>query len=204
MPLPKRLSSFIVMSVIWLFSQFAIAAEKQPQEIVENFHVSLIDVMKNAKALGFQGRYTKLDPVIAEAFNLPTMMQIASGSFWRKASPAEKSTMTDVFRRISVGTYANRFVGYSGQSFKTIKVKEGPQNTRLVETELVNPDGDDVDLTYVMLKSKGNWRIIDVLLGGGISEIALRRSEYRRILKNEGVQGLVNALGRKADAMKTQ
>ena len=45
---------------------------------------------------------------------------------------------------------------------------------------------------------KGRWRIVDVLLDGSISELAMRRSEYRRVLKKNGVDGLIQTLNSKA------
>jgi ABC-type transporter MlaC component len=38
-------------------------------------------------------------------------------------------------------------------------------------------------------------------LGPGISELAVRRSEYRRILKNSGIDGLISILNSKSAAM---
>jgi hypothetical protein len=40
--------------------------------------------------------------------------------------------------------------------------------------------------------------ISDIYLDGAISEVAIRRSEFAAILKNEGIDGLIVALNRKA------
>jgi phospholipid transport system substrate-binding protein len=45
------------------------------------------------------------------------------------------------------------------------------------------------------------WLISDIYLDGAISEVATRRSEFAAILKNEGVDGLIAALNRKADIL---
>ena len=59
-----------------------------------------------------------------------------------------------------------------------------------------------MELTYVTRLIKGTWRIIDVLLDTGISELAVRRSEYRRILKSKGIDGLISILDGKAAALR--
>ena len=41
---------------------------------------------------------------------------------------------------------------------------------------------------------EGEWRIVDVFLDGGISEIATKRSEYGSVLARDGVDGLLAAL----------
>tara|TARA_B100002051_G_C16714195_1_gene628397 strand:+ start:1276 stop:1905 length:630 start_codon:yes stop_codon:yes gene_type:complete len=179
------------------------AESRMPTKMIDEFHESLLAVMRAADTLGFNGRYAHLKPSIEDSFHLPIMAQIATGSFWRKASPGQQAQLIQVFSDVSVGTYANRFSGFSGQSFQTKVTREGPQKTMLVDTVLRNPSGRDVDLTYVCRKIKGTWRIIDVLLGPGISEMAVRRSEYRRILKSDGIDGLIATLKRKARDLRS-
>ena len=52
-----------------------------------------------------------------------------------------------------------------------------------------------------MRKNGDSWLISDVYLDGAISEVATRRSEFAAILRNEGIDGLIAALNRKADAL---
>jgi len=145
------------------------------------------------------GRYKKIEPVMVKAFDLGFMIRVASGTSWRKASNDEKKNLADAFRRVSIATYAYRFDGYSGQSFKTVAVGPGPRKTKLVKTQLLRPKDDPVKLTYVMKKFENDWRIVDILLGGGISELAVRHSEYRTTLKTKGPDALAQILFRKAD-----
>ena len=82
-------------------------------------------------------------------------------------------------------------------------MREGPQKTMLVDTVLKNPSDTDVAFTYVCREIKGAWRIIDVLLGTGISELAVRRSEYRQILRADGIDGLISILKGKARDLRS-
>lgn len=178
------------------------AAANGPEAVVGAFHDVLLGVMRDAEALGYKGRYGKLAPAVKTGFHLPLMIQVATGSFWRDTAEAQRDRLIQAFSRLSIGTYASRFTGYSGQSFVTLGRRPGPQKTILVDTKIVNPDGDDVPLTYVTREIKGAWRIIDVLLDTGISELAVRRSEYRRILENQGIDGLIEILGNKASRLE--
>ena len=176
-------------------------APPSPSDIVTAFHQSLLGVMKEAKTLGVKGRFEKLASPLKQNFHFRLMTQVAAGSYWRKSGPAQIDRLVDAFTRLSISTYASRFDGYSGQSFETESEKPGPQKTILVKTRIIDPGFDPVDLTYVTHKIKGEWRIIDVLLDAGISELAVRRSEYRRVLKTGGVDGLIETLNRKADQL---
>jgi phospholipid transport system substrate-binding protein len=172
-----------------------------PVEIVESFHRSLLEVMKSAATTKVQGRYEKLESPIGTTFNLPVMMQIASGTKWRTASDAEKAKLVDAFKRVSVGTYAQRFDGFSGEKFETIGVQDGPSGSKLVQTRIVRPNNDPVPITYVTRKFGDEWRVVDVIVSNGISELAVRRSEYNRILNSGGPGELVSKLNQKADAI---
>jgi len=176
----------------------------QPAQVVTSFHEALLDVMKQAKKLGVKGRYEKLAPVIKKGFHLRLMVQVAAGSFWRKADAAELEALVAAFSRLSISTYAAQFDGYSGQIFKTDSEKPGPQKTTLIATRIIDPGSDAVEITYVTRNIQGAWRIIDVLLDGGISELAVRRSEYRQILKTGGIPGLIKTLNTKAEHLLSQ
>ena len=176
-------------------------AQPSSSDIVTAFHQSLLGVMKEAKTLGVKGRFEKLASPLKQNFHFRLMTQVAAGSYWRKSGPAQIDRLVDAFTRLSISTYASRFDGYSSQSFETESEKPGPQKTILVKTRIIDPGFDPVDLTYVTHKIKGEWRIIDVLLDANISELAVRRSEYRRVLKTGGVDGLIETLNRKADQL---
>jgi phospholipid transport system substrate-binding protein len=53
----------------------------------------------------------------------------------------------------------------------------------------------------MMRKSGDAWLISDIYLDGAISEVATRRSEFAAILRNEGIDGLIAALNRKANML---
>ena len=71
----------------------------------------------------------------------------------------------------------------------------------MVHSQIVKANGEPVKVDYLMRKSGDAWLISDIYLDGAISEVATRRSEFAAILKNEGIDGLIAALNRKADAL---
>ena len=187
---------FIMFFGLLVYPTWALSAE--PSEVVDRFHEVLLSVMKTAGSTSVTARYKELKPEMEKAFNLPIMIRITVGSSWNRASKQQKRELIEAFKRMSVGTYASRFNGYSGQLFKTLKVRTGPKGTRLVDTRIENPNDDSVTITYVMGKFGDKWKIIDVLLDRGISEMAVRVSEYRSILRSRGVGALARALSKKA------
>jgi len=179
----------------------ASAATATASELATEFHDNLLAVMKQAKSLGITGRYQRLASRIERSFNLPLMIQVAAGAYWQKATPEQLDKLIAAFTRLSISTYASNFDGFSGESFETHGEKPGPQNTTLVSTRIVKASGSPVDIVYVARQSKGEWRIVDVLVDNGISELAVRRSEYRAILQSGGVDGLIATLNAKAEQL---
>ena len=169
--------------------------------VVARFHDGLLAVMKEADALGVTGRYRRLEPEIERAFHLRLMARVTSGSFWKKAAADRRDGLAAAFTRLSVATYASRFDGYSGQDFETTGDRPGPRATHLVDTRILSPGETPVPLTYVLKRLDGRWGIVDVLLETGISELAVRRSEYRRVLEKDGVDGLIAVLDAKANEL---
>ncbi len=170
-------------------------------DTVAVFQDSLIGVMREADKLGVSGRYERLKPVIENAFNLPLMAGISAGTHWQAASPDQRQRLVSAFGRMSAATLATLFSGYSGEMFELVGESPGPQNTTVVMTKLVIPDRDNVEIAYIARKHDDAWRLIDVIVDRGISELKVRMSEYRLVLKQSGIEALIDLLNTKADEL---
>ncbi len=195
---PRGVVYLVFFLVFAALSVPAGAQESSPRAIVEKFQNQLLEVMKAAENLGVRGRYQRLEPLIAETYHLPLMIRIATGGYWNTATRGQRSRLVTAFRRMSISTLATLFDGYSGQTFRVVGEKPGPQGTRLVETELANTDKSTIDIAYIAKKTRNQWRIVDVIVDNNISELKVRQSEYRRVLRKKGVEGLIAVLNEKA------
>jgi hopanoid biosynthesis associated membrane protein HpnM len=173
----------------------------EPSKTIKNFQSILLESMKKAENTNIRQRYKYLAPGLKKAFHFPLMVQIASASNWKQATNSERSRLIDSFQRVSIMTLAALFNGYSGEKFKVLNEKDGPQRTTLVYTELIKTDKSKISIVYVTRKFKVGWRIIDVIVDEGISELLVRRSEYKQVLKNRGISGLIKILDDKAEEL---
>ena len=176
-------------------------SDSSPLPTVETFHMGLLQIMKEAKTIGFQGRVDRLSPLMADTFDLDFMASKTVGGHWRKLSDADKERWIQTFARITVCNYAGRFTGFTGEEFVTVDVEDGKRGQRLVLTKIVLPEDEDVQLNYRLRKTDAGWRVIDVYLNGTVSELALRRSEYSSALKREGFEELVASIETKIEDM---
>jgi phospholipid transport system substrate-binding protein len=152
---------------------------------VEKLHAALLGIMQSADALGYEGRFEAVDPVVAETFDLPFMASKSVGRHWKELPEADQKRWLDLFARHISANYAGQFTGYTGET------------SRVVRTRLTRPGEEDVQLNYRLREVGGKWRIIDIYLNGTVSELALRRSEYSSVLKREGFEKLLSTIDEK-------
>lgn len=169
-------------------------AAESPRDKIALLNATLLDVMQSADALGFQGRYAKLQPVMTALYDFSLMSRVAVGSYWTELDEQSRTRLTDAFTRMSIATYAARFDGYSGEKFEIISDEESVRNTVLVKTDLIKSDGSPVALNYLLRPADGDWRIIDVFLDARFSELARLRADYTAMIQREGFDRLVETI----------
>ncbi len=179
----------------------AAGAPATPSAVVEAFYAVLLEVMKQATNLGFEGRYRRLQPAIEAAFNLPLMIRLAVGPQWNSLTPAQQGRLLEAFRRFTVGTYASRFDGFEGEHFEVTREAPSPSGGTLVQTRLVPTKQDPVELNYLLRQGDAGWQIIDVFLSGTVSQLATWRAEFTSVLRRDGADGLVGLLQNKLAAL---
>lgn len=196
-----RLNTLKVLPVILLlaFARPGAAAENA-SATVERLNTALLAVMQEADTLGYQGRYDQLAPDLKEIFDFPTMARISLGGHWRKTEAAKQEAFVAAFTDYSIAIFARRFDGYSGERFEILGEEQAKRGAMLVRNQIVKSDGEAVAINYLARPAKegGTWRLVDTLLDAKYSELATRRSEYTSIVKNQGIDALIEILSKKA------
>lgn len=170
------------------------AAAGTPSDVVARLNASLLSVMRQATTLGYTGRFDALAPELLGAFNFPYMASVAAGKHWRDLDEAQRQRLIDVFGRTSIANFADRFNGYSGETFEILGESPGPRDSVLVRNKLTKSDGESVEINYLMRQFDGRWQAIDVFLDAKYSELALKRSEYSSVIANKGFDSLIRSL----------
>ncbi|QTI81388.1 ABC transporter substrate-binding protein (plasmid) [Roseomonas marmotae] len=196
--LPRRLLAGLCIAALGAAPLHAQVSAAQP---VEQLHAALLDVSRQAQALGVQGRFNRLRSVMEASFDLPAMTRIAIGPAWTRITPEQQAALVQAFSEWSIATYANRFNGFSGESFTTEGESELRNGDRLIRTVLNRPGNSAVQLNYLVRRSGGTWRIVDVYLTGSISELASRRADFAALLAEGGPARLAAELRRRSAAL---
>lgn len=199
--MPSVLTRIALVFTILFAAPAAMAQAPDPAvATVQTFYDSLLAAMKGGKALGAQGRYEKMRPAVEQAYDMPTMIKYAVGDGWATSSPADQKALTEAFARMTAAQYAGNFDSYNGEKFVVDPNVTVRGTDRYVSSKLVTSD-ETVVFIYRVRQFGSQWKIIDVLLQGNISQLATYRSDFAATMKSGGAQALVqkiNAISDKA------
>ena len=190
-PATRLFRSLIGLTVLCAsISVWSVAAAAPAKSVVESLDDTLIATMKQADTLGFDGRYKKLAPVIDRSFDLNRIARLALGSSWSKLNAEQQTQYQAMFRKDTIATYASRFKSYSGQSFEIKSTGDAPGGRAQVNT-VIHADGKTVPINYVLDKSSGQWKIVNVV-AKGVSDLALKRGQYTSSIRENGSDGFLD------------
>jgi phospholipid transport system substrate-binding protein len=188
---------------LFLPAAFAAASVDQARKPVDDLYAVLVECLKNADALGLEGRRAKIAPAVQSAYDVPFMAEKILGRHWATLSETDRARWTETFGNLTIATYAERMTGFTGQQFEVLKVEPAQRDTAVVYTHVVTPKEPPIAINYRMRPDgNGGWRIVDVYLNGTVSELALRRSEYAAVLQRDGFEKLVASIDEKIKAGK--
>lgn len=187
------------------FAQTAESSDAMVQQPVSTLYKALSKTQGAAgKAMTSQQRYDLLKPAVANSYDLPGILRKTLGGRFDRLDDAQKSALNAAFERFTIAHYVADFKPSANVVFSIDPtITDGVNGTRLVKTTVRGkddaPDAGTV-LTYMMADHKGDgWRIMDVLVGGSMSQVAIQRFDFLAQYKLGGAEHLVKTLNAKAD-----
>lgn len=161
---------------------------------------ALLEVMKAGSSTPFVQRYRMLQPVVRRVFDLQEILRVSVGPAWDTIPTQMKGLLFDEFERYTVASYVANFNRYNGQRFEVSPTVRQVGGNQVVQTTLISP-GDTTRIDYVMHNAGGAWKVVDVLLDGSISRVAVQRSDFRATFSSGGAQALITLLRNKTSEL---
>ena len=148
---------------------------------------------------GFQQRLDRLAPVIDRVFDLDTILRSSVGLRWNSLSEQARQSVFSIFRIFTIASYASNFDKDGGEKFEVLPQLRASGADQVVQSLLITPKGERIRIDYVMRAGAGagGWRVVDVLLDGSISRVAVQRSDFRALLGSGDPAPLIDNLRRK-------
>ena len=121
------------------------------------------------------------------------MGKIIIGVDWKQIDTNTQKEFIDVFKRFISVNYFRRFNKINELDFEHQTVKVIGDKFKLARV-ILTADNEKLKIDYLLSFKNEKWKIFDVLIDGSISEVATKKSDFKKIIKEEGVSGLVKNL----------
>ena len=168
-------------------------ATDTPEATVQSLHRGLIAASQSSPGASVEDRYHKLEPLIEKTHDLGYIAEFALRKQWPMLSEADRRRFIAAFEKLSVMTYASRFKNVTGNTFKNAGPTTIEAGRAHVLTAIARQGQPDVSLDYMLEQKQGAWRIINII-ADGVSDLALKRAEYQRILGSGTLDDLIKEL----------
>jgi phospholipid transport system substrate-binding protein len=179
------------------FAGSAVAQQETPDALVKRISQEVLDIAKADKEIqgGNQKRVLEVvEAKILPSVNFQRMTAMASGRFWREATPEQQKQLTDEFRSLLVYTYSGAISQIKDQKLEFKPMRGDPSDTEVeVRSQVVQPRGEPIQLNYRLEKTPAGWKIYDVnVLGAWLVETY--KGNFAAEINKGGIDGLIKSL----------
>lgn len=188
----KIVSLFIVLS-LFCFSHTT-AAGNSPTDDLRPALDGVMAILGDQNLKGDEHlveRRKKIMESIETGFNFREMSKRVLGKTWRTITDQQRGYFTQLMTKLLENVYIGKLEGYSGQSaeFKAETVK----GNRAQVTTIVENNGVNLPVHYIMKESDGHWMVYDINIEG-VSLVRNYQEQFKSILRKEKYEGLVKVL----------
>ncbi len=173
-----------------------------PKKVVIDFQNALLDAMKQGESLSFQARSKQLEAAILKSHDvIKSLRTIVGSKQWKGFTEEQRAKLSKVFTKFIVSTYAANFNEFANESFVFVSEHTTKKGNVIIRSIFEIPESKRKKVTfdYALKKNADNWKIYNIA-ADGVSDLATRRSEYRRILaKEDGFNSLIAIISKKID-----
>ena len=142
-------------------------------------------------------QFENLSKIVEEVYDYKKMIKMIIGkSNWNNLEKQEKIELAMTFRDFIVYNYISRFGETDNISFELVGAKKVGKSYQIVMTNILIKN-EKVKINYLFHKVENDWKVFDVLLDGAISEIATKKTEYNKLIKENGANMLSKSLQEK-------
>jgi phospholipid transport system substrate-binding protein len=194
----------IFFSLLFMFSQ-SVAAEDawrtDPTSFINHFAEVGIDDILSAN-INEADKTERFRNLFNEGFDIPAIGRFVLARNWRRANDTEKQAFIALFEDLIVYTWSRRFSIYDGQTIDVRGTTPDGETGTLVDSAIVDSNGESVSVQWRLRKREEGLRIVDVIVEG-VSMAITYRQEYASVIRQRGgLNGLLAMLKQQVSALE--
>ncbi|HEY5623242.1 MAG TPA: ABC transporter substrate-binding protein [Gammaproteobacteria bacterium] len=145
-------------------------------------------------------RYEQIAPLVTATHDVGFIAEFSVRREWEGFDADARAAFIAAFSHLSAMTYATRFGSVGAETFAIDGSETQPSGRVSVAARIRRAPEPDIPLDYLLHETGDGWRIINVV-ADGVSDLALKRAEYRAVLDEGGVEALLEHLDEQIDAL---
>ena len=143
------------------------------------------------KAKGGRTMAEQLTPILVRHICFESMTRRAVGPGWRQFTPEQKTEATDLFTKLIIRSYSEKFTPGERPEIKYLKATSPGAGKVEIPTTTVYK-GNRYNVTY-RLEDRGKWLVTDIL-AEGVSFVANYRAQFDALVKKGGAVAVLDSL----------
>ncbi len=180
--------------ILWIWVPLIIAGSLlaaeflTPTEQIKQSVDKIITILED-ETLGREQRWEGISAIINDRFDFRSMSQSVLATNWQRATPEERERFVEFFSQYLEETYRTKIEAYSNQ--EVVYLKETINGKRAVVETVIKTEAIEIPINYKLKNNDGEWFSYDVVIEG-VSLVNNYRSTFAAIVKNDGMDGLLN------------
>lgn len=138
-------------------------------------------------------RQHQFEKVWSDGVAFETIGRFVLGRHWRSASPEQRIRYQELFVASVMRTSVSVLGSFGDEKLQITDARLAGKKDMLISTQFVRTDGPTIPVDWRVRVIDGRNQIIDVSIEG-VSMALTKRSEYSSVVKNQGFEGLLEAL----------
>lgn len=192
----KRYAMIIAIGTFFATTAFAGITDDVKNTVDELFRI-VAD--KNLKEHDQQRRKV-LKKTINTIFDYSEMAKQTLGRHWNQRTPTERTQFTVLFATLLDNSYISKIESYNNE--KIVYLRETIDgNYAEVKSKVITTKRDEYTLDYRLINENGKWMVYDIVIEG-VSLVSNYRTQFNRIINNNGYSELVKKLQTKTNELK--
>lgn len=197
----KKLIAFIlfVLPSFITEAQEQIAAEKDPYKLVKVISQELVQELSKVSAEQVKKQEMKriVNDVLFPHVDTKYVSYSVLGKYLKKTSKGQRDAFTEAFSNHLVSTYSVALEQFDQQQIEVQPARSDFTNKSKVSIKamVVDEERPTIDVFFKLRKNKktGQWLLYD-LVAEGISLLHSKRSEFAKMIKEQGVDATTEYL----------
>jgi phospholipid transport system substrate-binding protein len=193
-----------ILSVVFALLSIAFSApglaQEAPDKMIQRITADVLTAVRSSKRIQ-NGDPRSIQQIVDEKI-LPNLdfertTALATGRYWRDATPEQKARLEAEFRALLMHTYAGAMSQIPDRTIVYEPLRADPADTDVaVYAHVISASGEPIRFGYRLIKSPAGWKVYDVnVLGAWL--VQTYKESFEAEIRSGGIDGLIKTLSDK-------